>query len=334
MPEKTEEVKTKLKSLGLSNDVVQAAWPVWWSDDAEKSPSALNDLKFSVARKLGISPSSLFDEGDATFVWQGDAKFKGLRARSIVEQNAMIAFGHSVTRLLLTAVGRPAAQFDQGASAIEIRSSILRSGAPYVTLADMLALSWAAGIPVIHLRVFPLEAKRMAAMTVRLDERYAILLGHDSQYPAPICFDLAHELGHIARGHLTSDSAIIDLKLAEDKTEERDEEEVEADEFALAMLTGRPKPDIVATRAPRNSAELANSALKASATEHIEPGTLALCYGHATGEWRLANAALKGIYPIQRPIWREVNKLAMSLFDTEELTPDNLDFLFSIMGLP
>jgi hypothetical protein len=24
----------------------------------------------------------------------------------------------------------------------------------------------------------------------------------------------------------------------------------------------------------------------------------------------------------------------MSLFNTEELTPDNLDFLFSIMGLP
>jgi hypothetical protein len=100
------------------------------------------------------------------------------------------------------------------------------------------------------------------------------------------------------------------------------------------MLTGRPKPDIVTTRAPRNSAELANSALKASATEHIEPGTLALCYGHATGKWRLANAALKGIYPIRRPIWLEVNKLAMSLFNTEELTPDNLDFLFSIMGLP
>ncbi len=78
MPANSEKIEKKLKQLGLSKEVIKAGWPDWWSEEAEFSPSALNDLRFSLSRKLGLSPSSLFDEGEPKFMWPGQAKFKGL----------------------------------------------------------------------------------------------------------------------------------------------------------------------------------------------------------------------------------------------------------------
>ena len=42
----------------------------------------------------------------------------------------------------------------------------------------------------------------MAAMTVHAASGNAILLAKDSGYPAQLAFYLAHELAHIALGHL------------------------------------------------------------------------------------------------------------------------------------
>ena len=43
-----------LQQLGLSDAAINAAWPEWWSEAAEPSPSASLDLRFSLARKLGL----------------------------------------------------------------------------------------------------------------------------------------------------------------------------------------------------------------------------------------------------------------------------------------
>ena len=41
----------------------------------------------------------------------------------------------------------------------------------------------------------------MNGMLVQVGHRFAILLARDANYPAPIAFYLAHELGHAALGH-------------------------------------------------------------------------------------------------------------------------------------
>ncbi|MCE0485192.1 MAG: hypothetical protein LV479_13270, partial [Methylacidiphilales bacterium] len=103
-------------------------------------------------------------------------------------------------------------------------------------LSDLLGLCWSLGIPVIHLRVFPLTSKRMAAMAIRTGNRHVILIGRDAMFPAPVAYYIAHELGHIFRGHLSENSAIVDLEMP-DELHERDSEETEADDFGLSLLS-------------------------------------------------------------------------------------------------
>ena len=79
MTESAADFKTRLiQSTGLSQSAVAAAWPEWWSKDAESSPSANVELRFSLARKLGLDPRSLIaDEAEPLFVWDDAARFKG-----------------------------------------------------------------------------------------------------------------------------------------------------------------------------------------------------------------------------------------------------------------
>ncbi len=152
------------------------------------STSARTELRFSLARKLGLEPSSLLGEGEPRFVWRDVAKFKHMSGEGEVEQTAITSFGRALGNLLVNAA--PAPLTGIGTSALELREIVLVKH-PYVGLIDLLSVCWSAGVPVIHLRIFPWPQKRMAAMTVRVADRYAILLGKDSMYPAHIAFYLA-----------------------------------------------------------------------------------------------------------------------------------------------
>src|SRR6185295_17079759 len=137
--------------------------------------------------------------------------------------------------------------------------------------------------------------------------RHAVLLGRDASYPSPIAFTLAHEIGHIMLGHVTS-SAVIDLGDPFGPTQ-GDAEEEEADNYAIELLLGTNQPDIQTNKPQFNSTELAHAALDQGPNLRIEPGTLALCVGYQKNLWALANAALQQIYSEQKPVWQEVNNI-------------------------
>jgi len=326
-------LRFRLKGLGLSDSAIAAAWPGWWNDDAENSPSARAELKFSVARRLGLDPRSVLDDQDEPrFVWQEEARFKHLAGEGEVERAGITSFGRAVAAILVSASPIAAASID-GASALDLRDEILNSGRPYVDLRDLLSLSWVVGVPVIHLRVYPWPQKRMAAMTVRLSDRWAVLLAKDSQYPAPIAFYVAHELGHVALSHVAADRLIVDLEDEEGHTlETDDDEEREADRFALELLTGSPELTVLPDRSAASGRELARIALDAANELHIEPGTLAQAYGHSTGDWRTTGAALKLIYEPAKPVWNEINAVARQQLALEDVTDDEREFLDTILG--
>jgi hypothetical protein len=322
--------RRRLRAAGFSGTAIDAVWPAWWSDAAEASPSAIAELRFSVARKLGLDPRALSGEQDApTFVWTDAGRFKHLRAETLFERAALASFGMSVGRVLVDAT--ESSLSIQGAPAKSLRASILGRTQPFVRLVDLLGLCWSVGIPIVHLRVFPLEAKRMAAMSVRVGDRYAILLGKDATYPAWIAFHIAHELGHIAAGHLRGDTVLVDME-AEGEAKAEDGEEDASDGFALELLTGSAEPRVVTTAVHPGARQLAQRALQESSGFRIEPGVLALCYGHSTGNWPTANKALKFIYDSERPVWAEVNKVARAQLDPTRVSEDTAGFLEAILG--
>jgi hypothetical protein len=151
------------------------------------------------------------------------------------------------------------------------------------------------GVAVVQLEVFPLSAKRMHAMTVKVRDQYAILLGARSAYPAQASFIVAHELGHIIAGHLDDNAALLDIENPLEITQ-RDEEESEADAYALTLLTGYRDLHVLANVDKYNATQVASAAVKAAASENIDPGTLALCLAFSTGNWKESVGALKIIY--------------------------------------
>lgn len=318
-----------LRHAGLSESAINAAWPEWWSADADASPSAQAELRFSIARKLGLDARSLIDDDAPRFVWDDSARFKGFDDDHASDRPAIASFGMSVGRLLLQGSGDGIDP--NGRTADELRESLLRR-APVVGVPELLALCWGMGIPVVHLRIYPLDAKRMTAMSVRVGDRYAILLAKDASYPAPIAFHIAHELGHICLGHLNGDTSIIDLHDFAEGEAAADQEELDADAFGLALLTGSPSLRVLAEGPGRGARQLASEVTRVGIELGIEPGTLALAYGHSTGQWGTATKALSYIYSGRIPAWMVVNRVATRQLDWAAISDDAITFLTSVLG--
>jgi hypothetical protein len=316
----------ELRKAGLSGEAIRAAWPAWWSDEVAASPSGRTELRFALARKLGLAPKPLLGER-VEFVWRDEAKFKYLSTESDDQKAALTSFGVSIGRMLLRAT--PPGIDISNLSATHLREAILEDR-PFVDLQSLLAACWAFGIPVIHLRIFPLSAKSMHAMVVQADGRHAILLSRDAQYPAPIAFTLAHELGHIALRHLKGTRALIDLK---DPAEggHNDPEETDADGYGLTLLTASPEPDIRTNLDSFNAPTLAGAVLHAAPLYRIEPGTLALCLAYRQQLWPIGMAALRYVYAERKPVWREVNGIADAALSWDALGEDAADFLRAVM---
>lgn len=324
--------RTRLKKLGLTDSLIDAAWPTWWSEDADASVSARAELRYSLARKLGLDPQSLLDDGETPrFVWKDTAQFKNLADISEVERWILTSFGTALGNLLLSFGGNATSL--EGMSPMSLRSAIL-DGQKWIRLVDLLSLCWSVGVPTVHLRVFPWQRKRMNAMSVRLERGSAILLGKDSQYPAQISFYLAHEIAHIALGHLEKGRAIVDFD-GEPNPDPRyrpDRQEVTADRFALSLLTGTSDPIVLPKGVGRGARSLASAALNAAEELRIEPGTLALCFGHSTREWGTAIKALSYIYTEPKPVWREINRIASRELSRFDIPSDTATYLQRVMG--
>ena len=272
--------------MGFASSTIDAVWPRWWSAEADESASARAELRFGIARRLGLNPRTLLDDRDRPeFLWREEARFKHLTAADETERAGIESFGRSVAAAIASATGPPSADV-RGWSPAEIRDLLLRDEKPYVGLTDLLALCWGIGIPVVYLRVFPWPQKRMAAMTVRIENRSFILLGKDASYPAPIAFYVAHELGHIVLSHIAPDEALVDMDAGDPVMPVGDDEEAAADAFALELLTGWPEPKVLPAEPGTQSAgELARTAKRqersCGSSRHV-----GAVLRPSTGDWR------------------------------------------------
>lgn len=328
MKDSAQSLRRRLRSAGLSAAAINAAWPGWWTDDADASPSARAELRFALARNLGLSAKALVGER-VDFVWRDTARFKHLADCDADDRAALNSFGASVGRLLMRAtesgpglVGIPAAKL----------RAMVQDGRGAVDLVGLLAACWSAGIPVGHLRVSPLATKSMHAMVVGNAGRHAILLSRDASYPAITAFTLAHEIGHVALGHVPGADIIVD---AEDPARgaEGDEEEGAADRYALELLMGTAEPTIRINFDTFNSAELAEAVLRTGPEYGIEPGTLALAVAYQRNAYPVAIAAMRFIYTKASPVWLAVNGVASRHLQFASVDDDGAEFLMRVLGL-
>ncbi len=292
-------------------------------------------MRFSVARRLGLDPASLLLEADAPrFLWREEARFKHLTAQDETEQAGIASFGRAVAAALVRAARETSVRDLEGAAAEQVRAALTRGGEQPVDLMALLALAWGVGIPVVHLRVFPWPQKRMAAMTTRVRGRGVVLLAKDAPYPPWLAFYLAHELGHLACGHIGDGRALIDFDQGEKWGPGDDREEAEADAWAMELLTGMPRPEFTTSSDTRRSAAgLARAAVNTGTGLNIDPGTVALAFGYTTGDWRIANGALKIMFPGDFDVPAVINQVAAGQMDLAAAGEETADYLVGVLEL-
>lgn len=327
MAGKEHRLVRELRAAGISRAAIDAAWPSWWDESLRDEPSGEAELRFALSRRLGISATALVGE-QVDFTWTNEALFKHLSAQDETQRAAITSFGVSIARLLTRAT--PDGPGLEGITAEGLREAILAER-PIVDLTAILGACWALAAPVIQLKVFPTETKSMHAMVVRQGHRHAIMLARASRFSAQVAFTLAHEIGHAALGHLADTTAIVDMEDPSAHTS-GDKQELEADRFALELLTGSPEPDIRIEGARITARALAKAVAQAGPAHRIDPAMLALCVGHQRQEWRAAVGALGILDPEPTDPASLINRSAAEQLEWDALGEDAVDWLRKVTG--
>ncbi|PSB01539.1 ImmA/IrrE family metallo-endopeptidase [Merismopedia glauca] len=243
----------KLSQLGIEpNYIRECALPSWWNEELETKPVAVLEGAGYIAKRLGLDLKSLLAKDEPPrFKPQPHTKFK-----QHLSPNHRTLVAHSLVHRLaeMVAYGTEATFTNIPADVNQIRSQILTKSeealpwngrvsltlSPQIDLTALLDYCWQQGIAVLHFSHFPPHTRPIEGTIQWHRNRPVIIIGAHHQDSAKLAFILAHELGHLALGHLTEGMLVeenIDL-------DSPDEAEYCANQFAINL--GLDKSDISA----------------------------------------------------------------------------------------
>ena len=203
------ELYRRLRAVGLTKPYVRKTiLPDWWDDRAADNPAGYAEGLTYLSRHSGLDLATLRDSAKpVAFRDFGVCKFK--MSKNATEDDLALARAIATRAAQLVNVATSEAVQPLPTSASQIRREIIGQGEPWVSLSNLVDYSWSLGIPVIHLSSFP-DAKRPDGLAACVKGRPVIVLCKKDNYSAGLLFILAHELGHIALGHITDDGVLID----------------------------------------------------------------------------------------------------------------------------
>ncbi|MDE1265817.1 ImmA/IrrE family metallo-endopeptidase [Vibrio aestuarianus] len=291
LPSKTTIYK-KVRECGPSKAILKRVLPDWWNDDLLQTNAGLLQFSLLLRNRLGIQ-MELDQSGMVNFSML--PVLLQYKKRSTTDISKL-----SDSSLLIQAIGKTfirALLYNEVNQKLEeLFGSLSRMQS--VDLDTVVALLWENNVPVLYLDNFPQSFSRPAGTIVRDGDLYAIILSHKHKSPSTQLFVLLHEIGHMKFGHLNGSGILSDASvsaLGESLKEDTDQQEIEADNFALNVL--RSGVDIQGVigglGAIQRPAELALHAQKMSKEVNVNPGHFVLTYGRETRNWPLAHQALK-----------------------------------------
>lgn len=187
-----------------------------------------------------------------------------------------------------------------------------------VTLSSLLSWTWDRGIAVV-----PMHGRgAFCAAVWFVGEAPAVVLKETRESSVFWLFDLAHELGHIAHGHIATDG-IVDVdppRPSEHPDAAGDAQEHDANEFALELLLGDHRGLVSAVRAEARGSYLRFKGAVATVARraNVSAGLLGMVaayelidIGEAKDRWgsatNLAEADGLGRPPVQAALARHLD---------------------------
>jgi Zn-dependent peptidase ImmA (M78 family) len=285
---------SKLRDAGFNKPFVRAVLPEWWSDEILTSGSGMVEFAGLVRQRLGVV--SRFDEDGLLDVGPNisTAKLKQRKNTSEEKVRVTVSLAAAMSKLALQNFDSTS-ESDASPSPDTIRRSILDQGSEYVSLDSLLDYCWSIGIPVLRLENTPRGSQKAFGYAVAIEGRFAIVVGLNDRRPARIAFIVAHELGHISLGHVSDGTILADevLSSIDESLEDSslyDEEENQADDFALHLLRGADQDVELDVGTLSSASEVALAAMEKSAALSIDPGHIILSHAYRTRDW--VNASL------------------------------------------
>lgn len=282
--------------LGLTRAQVRKLLPQWWDPALEKSADGAAELAVHMSRRLSVELKALTE---GRLVPKGAVSRLAYKHSANVPEKSLASasfIASSLAQAVLGALQVPHRTLPQ--DPFELRELAKSKQSGILGFDGLLGLCWSHGIPVIPLPHLPVGVRKMDGAALQVGDRQVIVLAKKKSSRAWLSFILAHEMGHIARGHLRAGSSIVDISLQETAEylaeSSHDPQEAEADEFALQLLGGADVETEVASWATNASpVELAVNAREAARRLQIEAGHFVLRNAFATKRWADAMIALR-----------------------------------------
>ncbi|MGJ5856443.1 ImmA/IrrE family metallo-endopeptidase [Serratia sp. G204Y] len=319
----------KISNAGFNRAYINSLLPEWWDDSLAETPAGKQYASLHLARIFSLAPESLKDDsGSVSFCFDGHHRFKHRVDLAEDDLTIATAIAYSAARIASSNFGidyDPDVDLDW----TSVRKKLLKTS-PYVTLPSLVRFCHMSGIPVVYIKNFPQKACKMAGMALMCSGRPVIILTQAKKYGFML-FDLAHELGHIAKGHLkaSADGVFVDRKIDSGATADQ---EGEANSYAFGLLAGKEALRIVPKGRYLNAEGLARAAKSYGEEHSIDPTHVVLNYGFGLKHWGVATNALKHLCKGNPADQEIVQSLLMEDLDIDSISDDDLELLTALCG--
>ena len=314
---------------------MSALLPDWWEDKAADSIDGAWELVIHLARRLSLDAAALSKGIILPTGAVSNISFKRNAAISTEAITASSLLASSLSYAILSATNTK--YLKPSANSMDVHQSIRDAGNGTADFDGLLSYCWNSGIPVIPLANLPVGLRKMDGAALRVGDRPVIVIARKNDSKSWLSFILAHELGHIALGHLQKNSSIIDVSLQKESTfasdKPADKMEKDADSFALDILGGPLANSAQSAWNERDAAtKLAVNAREASGRIGCSAGHLILRYAFRTRRWPEAISALKFLredFDAQQAV---VEKMS-NFIHFDDLAEDMQDLISKVTGM-
>ncbi len=319
----------KLATLGFNKKYIREyGLPSWWDDELNEKPLAVLEGAGYIADNLNVDLKSLLiPEEEVKFNPLPDTKFKQHNTKNKEHPYLAQTLASRVAELI--SYGTNIEYKNLPNNAQTIREEIL-SNHKTVNLESLLDYCWSKGIAVGYVNNFPNKMKKFAGMIQWQEDCPIIILSTNHAHRGKFTFDLAHELGHLALGHLR-EGILIDESL---EFNSNDDEEKEANEFAVHLLLNK-YDNYLGKNKFQNAKNLAQYVINfvIPKLSNIEPDAVILNYGwHNKNCFRQAMAALK-ILKVSTDGQTLINEYLADKLDWDQFSDENYEYLERALGV-
>ena len=329
-----ERIFGSLAAAGYPVGLQRSLLPSWITDEVLSDDSASSEIAAILAKRLGLRPSPLFSPTPhVETLRRRDTKYK----RSIPNRSKNLVAATSVAVAVAESVAAACTTVftPLPSSAAELRQWLLSSfPGNWLSLRNLLLACWSSGVPVVYLAELGDGVSKMDGMVVEAMGRPVVVLSKASGLWAWQLFILAHEVGHIALGHVETDEILIDEEIGSSSyaMEDGDLDERAADAFAIELLNGRPDATYQISESQVNASTLAEAAFQYGKAHQVDPGHIVLNYAHKSKAWGLGVAAANILQGTQPPAADVINEAMWRYIDAEALPDDTVEFLRQATG--